>query len=174
MIYKSDKLAVIIDGLHLSQLRKSLDLNVDYRKLRDYFVRAGRLSSLTFYALVDDDPNNPIVPLLDWMSYNGYSVFRGAAYSYVNDEGRKIVRGSVAVKLSLDLVEASRTCDHIVLIGGDPDYAHALNLARRNGCQITVISSLAGAKHSVSDALRRTADEFVEIDTIMQHIEKDD
>ena len=107
------------------------------------------------------------------MSYNGYSVFRGTAYSYVNDEGRKIVRGSVAVTLSLDLVEASRTCDHIVLIGGDPDYAHALDLARRNGCQITVISSLGGAKPSVSDALRRTADEFVEIDTIMQHIEKD-
>lgn len=173
MFYKTDTLAVFIDGLHFNAVRKSIDLNVDYRRLREFFLHRGRLSKLCYYALVEEDVDNAIVPILDWMSYNGFQVYRGDANCYETDEGRKVFKGSYAIKFATDIIEASQNFDHIVLIAGDGEYAHPIAAAQRNGCRVTVVSTLHGPRHVIADALRRSADNFLDLMDIADEIRRD-
>jgi len=173
MFYKTETLAVFIDGLHFNALRKSLDLNVDYRKLREFFLHQGRLSKLQYYALVEDDVDSAIVPILDWMTYNGFQVYRGNARSYETDDGRKIFKGSYAIKFATDIIEASQSFDHIVIVAGDGEFAHPIAAAQRNGCRVTVLSTLHGPKQITADALRRSADNFLDILDIADEIRRD-
>lgn len=79
MFYANEKFSVFIDSWSLNQASRSLDLQIDFKRLRSELIRRGRLQALNYYAVVDErEDDNPLIPLLQWLSYNGYRVKRKA------------------------------------------------------------------------------------------------
>ena len=88
--YPTDKLALFIDGANLYSAARSLNFDIDYKKLLDEFRKRGILIRAYYYtALVEDQEYSPIRPLVDWLDYNGFTLVTKAAREYTDSNGRK-------------------------------------------------------------------------------------
>ena len=75
MFYKDERLALFIDGSNLYAAAKALGFDIDYKLLRQEFMRRGRLLRAFYYtALLENDEYSPIRPLVDWLNYNGFTM----------------------------------------------------------------------------------------------------
>ena len=84
------KTVVFVDGQSLFITAKTLGFSIDFKRLLDELKTHGDVIRIKYYTLVDDeDENSPLIPLTDWLSYNGYSVVIKYVRSYVDPEGRK-------------------------------------------------------------------------------------
>lgn len=157
--YKNDKLGLFIDGASFYSVQRACGFDCDYKMLLKEMSTRGRLQTVNFYSLVTTDTVDPMMPLIDWLSYNGYNVKLKETRLDVNN--RKI--GSCDVNMAVDMVHASTHLDHIVYFGAKRDVSYALDAMRINGARSTVISTLDGADGPVvADGLRRAADNFVD------------
>jgi len=173
MMYHSEKLALLIDGHELSTLSYSLGFKIDYRKLRMRFASSSRMMATKYYAAVDPHKlENPYIKLLDWLEYNGYRVHRKNIYVSEEEGGtsKVKVKGSVAVDISVDLVQLASQVDHIVLAGGHADYSYPITQAQRLGARVTLLGSLKAEGFRPADDLRRIADDFIELDDLRDEI----
>ena len=72
MFYKDERLALFIDGSNMYAAAKALEFDIDYKLLRQEFMRRGKLLRAFYYtALLENDDYSPIRPLVDWLNYNG-------------------------------------------------------------------------------------------------------
>ena len=102
--YKSERLALFIDGANLYSAGKTLGIEVDYRKLLDEFRRRGQLIRAYYYtALIENDDYSPIRPLVDWLQYNGFKVVTKAAKEFTDSSGRRRVKGDMDVEITVDM-----------------------------------------------------------------------
>ena len=75
MFYKDERLALFIDGSNLYAAAKALGFDIDYKLLRQEFMRRGKLLRAFYYtALLENDEYSPIRPLVDWLNYNGFTM----------------------------------------------------------------------------------------------------
>ncbi len=75
MFYKDERLALFIDGSNLYAAAKALGFDIDYKLLRQEFMRRGKLLRAFYYtALLENDDYSPIRPLVDWLHYNGFTM----------------------------------------------------------------------------------------------------
>ena len=75
MFYKDERLALFIDGSNLYAAAKALGFDIDYKLLRQEFMRRGKLLRAFYYtALLENDEYSPIRPLVDWLHYNGFTM----------------------------------------------------------------------------------------------------
>lgn len=162
--YKSDRLALFIDGANFYSCAKSLGFEIDFRKLLDEFGQRGKLVRAAYYtALVEDQGVTPIKPLVDWLDYNGFHVVTKPARSFVDASGARRTRGDMDVDLAVDALEAANWAEHIVLFTGDGDFRKLVEAIQRKGVQVTVVSSLKSEPPMVADELRRQADTFIDL-----------
>lgn len=171
MVYSSEKLAVFIDGQALNAFGEGLGMKIDYLKFKKRFALTERLTSINYYAFVDEDKtDNPYIKLLDFLNYNGYRIHKKRRC--VGDDsvlGRGF-KSSLIVDLSIDLVLMARHVDHIVFVGANGNYSYPVAKAQRLCARITLLSSLKVDGMHPSDTLRRVADEFIELDDIRHEI----
>ena len=73
----------------------------------------------------------------------------------------------------VDVLEASEHLDHIVLFSGNGDYLRMVTALQRKGKQVSVVSTLQSEPPMVSDELRRHADNFVELDDMREHVQRE-
>ena len=74
MFYKDERLALLIDGANLFGATKVPGFDIDYKLLRQEFMRRGRLLRAFYYtALLENEEYSPIRPLADWLAYNGFN-----------------------------------------------------------------------------------------------------
>jgi uncharacterized LabA/DUF88 family protein len=167
MFYKDESMAVFVDGYSTFNAAKSVDMTVDYKKLRDEFMRRGKLKTLQYYSLLDrNDDASPIRPLLDWMSYNGFHVTTKQPHVFEDGSGHKRIKGSVDVEMSLDIVSYAKHVDHIVLFSGARDLTYAVQMAQRLGTRFSVASTINGDGFMCADDLRRQADNFIALEDL--------
>ncbi len=120
--YKSERLALFIDGANLYSAGKTLGVEVDYRKLLEEFRRRGQLIRAYYYtALIENDDYSPIRPLVDWLQYNGFKVVTKPAKEFTDSTGRRRVKGDMDVEITVDMLNLSAHVDHVVLFSGDGD-----------------------------------------------------
>jgi len=75
MFYRDERLALFIDGSNLYAAAKALSFDIDYRLLRQEFMRRGKMLRAFYYtALLENDDYSPIRPLVDWLHYNGFTM----------------------------------------------------------------------------------------------------
>jgi len=68
MFYKDERLALFIDGSNLYAAAKALGFDIDYKLLRQEFMRRGKMLRAFYYtALLENDEYSPIRPLVDWL-----------------------------------------------------------------------------------------------------------
>jgi uncharacterized LabA/DUF88 family protein len=139
-------------------------MDIDYRRLLRDFQGKGRLIRATFYAeLAEDNVYSSVLPLVEWLSHNGYDVVMKPAPKFIDSLGRQKIKRNVNVELAADAMRMSEHVDHIVLFSGDGDLHLLVNILQRKGAQVTIVSTAATTPPMVADELRRQADEFIDL-----------
>ena len=145
MFYKDDRMAMFIDGANLYATAKMLGFEIDYRLLRQEFLRRGKLTRAFYYAaLLDSEDFSPLRPLVDWLSYNGYRTVTKTAKDYTDSEGRRKIKGNMEIELAIDAMELAPRLDHAVLFSGDGDYCPLVDALQRQGVRVSVVSTIRG------------------------------
>ncbi|MDE3122577.1 MAG: NYN domain-containing protein [Paracoccaceae bacterium] len=171
MFYKDDRLALFIDGANLYAAAKALGFDIDYKLLRQEFMRRGKLVRAFYYtALLESDEYSPIRPLVDWLNYNGFAMVTKPAKEYVDSQGRRKVKGNMDIELTVNAMELAPRVDHIVLFSGDGDFRRLVEAVQRKGVRVSVVSTIRSSPPMVADELRRQADVFIELQELAPQI----
>jgi uncharacterized LabA/DUF88 family protein len=162
--YKTERLALFIDGANLYSSGKTLGVEVDYRKLLDEFRRRGQLVRAYYYtALIENEDYSPIRPLVDWLQYNGFKVVTKPAKEFTDSTGRRRIKGDMDVEIAVDMLNLSAHVDHVVLFSGDGDLTRLVQAVQERGVRVSVVSSIKTQPPMIADELRRAADTFIEL-----------
>ncbi len=171
--YPEEKLALFIDGSNLYAAARSLDFDIDYKKLLRWAADQGRLVRAFYYtALIEDQEYSPIRPLVDWLDYNGYSMVTKPTKEFVDAQGRRKVKGNMDIELAIDMMEMADNLDHIMLFSGDGDFRRLVEACQRKGVRVTVVSTVKTTPPMVADELRRQADHFLDLDELAPMIQR--
>lgn len=167
MFYRDERLALFIDGSNLYAAAKALGFDIDYKLLRQEFMRRGKLLRAFYYtALLENDEYSPIRPLVDWLNYNGYAMVTKPAKEFTDSMGRRKVKGNMDIELAVDAMELAPFLDHAVLFSGDGDFRPLIEALQRKGVRVSVVSTTRSQPPMIADELRRQADNFIELDEL--------
>jgi uncharacterized LabA/DUF88 family protein len=173
MQHMTERIALLIDGENLHSTAKNLGFEIDFKRLLQEFETLGTVVRAYFYTRVrDDDAFHNIRPLIDWLDYNGFTVKTRPVKEHDDGEGRRKIKRSIGVDLTVDALEIARHVNHIFLLSGDGDFRRLAESLQRTGIRVTVVSSLRTTPPIVSDELRRQANNFIEINTLRRSIER--
>ena len=174
MSRQAEKIVLFIDGANLYATARSLGFDIDYKRLLQEFQTRGNLLRAFYYtAVVEDQEYSSIRPLIDWLDYNGYSVVTKATKEFVDQAGRRKVKGNMDIELAVDAMELAGSIDHMVLFSGDGDFRSLIAAMQRRGVRVTVVSTMLSQPPMVADELRRQADEFIDIVHLQSKIGRD-
>ncbi|MEZ5810331.1 MAG: NYN domain-containing protein [Rhizobiaceae bacterium] len=169
-----EKIALFIDGANLYAASKSLNFDIDYRKLLKSFQGRGYLLRAYYYtALVEDQEYSSIRPLIDWLDYNGYKVVTKPAKEFTDASGRRKIKGNMDIELTIDAMELADVVDHYVIFSGDGDFRSLVEALQRKGRKVSVVSTMQSQPPMISDDLRRQADHFIDLSTLKGEIGRD-
>ena len=167
MFYRDERLALFIDGSNLYAAAKALGFDIDYKLLRQEFMRRGKLLRAFYYtALLENDDYSPIRPLVDWLQYNGFTMVTKPAKEFTDSMGRRKVKGNMDIELAVDAMEIAAHVDHIVLFSGDGDFRPLVEALQRKGVRVSVVSTIRSQPPMIADELRRQADNFIELEEL--------
>ena len=167
MFYRDERLALFIDGSNLYAAARALGFDIDYKLLRQEFIRRGKLLRAFYYtALLENDEYSPIRPLVDWLHYNGYSMVTKPAKEFTDSLGRRKVKGNMDIELAVDAMELAPYLDHAVIFSGDGDFRPLIEALQRKGVRVSVVSTIRSQPPMIADELRRQADNFIELDEL--------
>lgn len=163
-IYETEKIILFIDGPNLHAAAKSLGFDIDYKKLLNLFRRQGQLIRAIYYTtLIEQQEYSSLRPLVDWLEYNGYSMVTKPAKEYVDSLGRRRIKGSMDVELTVHAMQLAEQYDHAVIFTGDGDFRRLIAALQLKGKRVSVVSTLETQPPMVADELRRQADEFIDL-----------
>jgi len=170
----NEKIALFIDGANLYATAKALGFDIDYKRLLREFQSRGYLVRAFYYtAVIEDQEYSSIRPLIDWLDYNGYSVVTKATKEFVDQTGRRKVKGNMDIELAVDAMELAGHMDQMVLFSGDGDFRSLVEAVQRRGVRVVVVSTISTQPPMVADELRRQADQFIDIIELQGKIGRD-
>src|SRR5215831_7721620 len=109
-----EKLALFIDGANLYATAKSLGFDIDYKRLlREFQSRGDLLRAFYYTAVIEDQEFSSIRPLIDWLDYNGYTVVTKPTKEFVDQTGRRKIKGNMDIELAVDAMELAGHIDHM-------------------------------------------------------------
>ena len=163
--YPTDRIALFIDGANLYSAARSLNIDIDYKKLLDEFRKRGVLLRAYYYtAIVEDQDYSPIRPLVDWLDYNGFALVTKPVRRYTEAAtGQVRTKGNMDIEIAVDMLEMAPHLNHIVLFSGDGDFRRVVEAVQRKGVRVTVVSTVKSQPPMAADELRRQADAFVDL-----------
>jgi uncharacterized LabA/DUF88 family protein len=162
--YPTERIGVFIDGANLHATAKSLEFDIDYRRLLTWFRESAQLVRANYYtALIEDQAYSSLRPLVDWLDYNGFTVVTKPAKEFTDSLGRRKIRGNMDVELTIDALTLADRLDHIVIFSGDGDFRALVAAIQEKGRRVSIISTVQTQPAMISDELRRQADQFIEL-----------
>ena len=171
---RGNKFALFIDGANFYATIKTLGLSIDYKRLLVEFQSRGTLLRAFYYtAVIEDQEYTSIRPLVDWLDYNGYTVVTKATKEFIDETGRRKVKGNLHIELAVDALELAGHVDQIVLFSGDSDYRSLVEAVQRRGVRVTVISTISSRPPMIADELRRQADVFIDLVELQSKLGRD-
>jgi len=165
------RVAIFIDGLNLFHAALQLGIEIDYVKLLCRLTKTSRLLRAFFYTGMDSG-NEKQQGFLLWMRRNGYRVVT-KDMSVIVDNYKK---PNLNVEIAVDMITLAPYYDTAILVSGDGDLSYAIHAVSNVGARVEVFG--LQTKTSDSEARSRNllidvADEFIDFDSIKQHIQKD-
>ena len=165
---------LLIDGHNFHSTIKALGFDVDYRRLlAEFSKRCALVRALYYTTVIDDQEFCSIRPLIDWLDYNGYTVVTKATKEFVDQTGRRKVKGNMDIELAVDAMELAEHVDQIVLFSGDGDFRSLVEAVQRRGVRVTVISTISSQPPMIADELRRQADVFTDLVELQSKLGRD-
>ena len=160
----SDKTLLLIDGQNLYRTAKSLGFDIDFKKVLAEFRSRGNLLRAKYYTPIDkEEETSSIVPLLDWLDYNGYSVVTKPIKSFTDAEGHRRTKANMEIEIAIDAMEMGNTIEHVVLFSGNGEFRVLVEAMQRRGVRVTVVSSIISEPAACADELRRQVDTFIDL-----------
>ncbi|QLQ13257.1 MAG: NYN domain-containing protein [Brevundimonas sp.] len=167
----NDRIALFIDGANLYAAARALNTDLDFRKLLDLFASQGRLVRAYYYtAVVEGEEFSPIKPLVDWLDYNGFTVITKPVKRFTDAQGHTRTKGNMDVEIAVDMLEMAPHLDRVVLFSGDGDFRRLVQAGAGQGVRVSVVSTVKSQPPQISDDLRRQADAFVELETLIDAV----
>lgn len=171
MISANNKVALFIDGANLYATGRSLGFDVDYRRLLNEFESRGRLVRAFYYTtIVEDQEYSSLRPLVDWLDYNGYTVVTKVTKEFIDDIGRRKIKGDMDIELAVNAMELAEHVDEMVLFSGDGNFRCLVQALQRRGVRVTVVSTMSCQPPMIADELRRQADAFIDLKELQPRI----
>ena len=162
--YPTDRIALFIDGANLYSAAKSLNADMDFKKLIEFFRSRGVLVRAYYYtAIVEGEEYSPIRPLVDWLDYNGFTMVTKPVKRYTDASGHTRTKGNMDVEIAVDMLTLAPSIDHAVLFSGDGDFRRLVEAVQDKGVRVSVVSTLKSQPPQAADELRRAADQFVDL-----------
>ena len=172
--YKSERVALFIDGAHLHAVAKTLGLHIDFRNLLNYFKHHAQLVRALYYTgIAEDQDCSSIRPLIDWLDYNGFSMVTKSASKYAADNSYVRPKISMDVEITIDAMRLSSSLDHAVIFGGAGDFKALVAALQETGCRVSVISTITSSPSMIADGLRRQADQFIDLADLADDFARD-
>ena len=155
------RIAIFVDGSNNYAATKQLDIEIDYNKIIQYWQQYGNVVGSYYFTAVkeyDKNVHDPLVKLLDHLSYNGWIVITKEAKQY---EAK--IKGNIDIELCVHAMELREHIDEMVLFSGDGDYCELVVAMQRKGVYVTVVSAQG---ITLSDDLRRVCNTSLELNAI--------
>ena len=166
--YPTERIALFIDGANLYSAAKSLNADMDFKKLIEFFRSSGVLVRAYYYtAIVEGEEYSPIRPLVDWLDYNGFTMVTKPVKRYTDASGHTRTKGNMDVEIAVDMLSMAPNIDHAVLFSGDGDFRYLVEAVQDKGVRVSVVSTLKSQPPQAADDLRRAADQFVDLADLM-------
>lgn len=149
------KTLMYIDGSNFRASIKDPNIKIDYIHLLKYCNKQfGDLRAYHYAQL--SEGNVPLKKLLDYLSYNGYTSIEGSD-------------GDILTDLSVDMLKACYEMkpEKLVLFSGNNLFVRPITIINDLGIKTIVISS----KNSSGSLLRKTCDQFIELETFLFDLE---
>ncbi|MBE7209900.1 MAG: NYN domain-containing protein, partial [Gluconacetobacter diazotrophicus] len=114
---RDERTCLFVDGANLYAAARSLGLQLDFGALLAHVRDNTRLVRAYYYsALLDTDDYTPVRPLVDWLSYNGWSVVTKTAREFTDPQtGHRRTKGNMDIELAIDMLELAPSIEHAVL-----------------------------------------------------------
>jgi uncharacterized LabA/DUF88 family protein len=174
MRISEERIALFIDGANLYATAKTLGFDIDYRRLLNEFQSRGTLVRAFYYtAVIEDQDFSSIRPLVDWLDYNGYTVVTKPTKEFIDDSGRRKVKGNMDIELAVDAMELAAHIDQMVLFSGDGNFRSLVEAVQRRGVRVTVVSTISSQPPMIADELRRQADVFTDLAELKPRLGRD-
>lgn len=160
-VTREERIGLFVDGIGLHHAADVLQLRVDFKRLLALFRQRGRLVRAHYYTVsLQDAGPNPQKPLLDWLTFNGFTVVTRKAMD--SDESANAL--ALAVNISVDAMQLAANLDRIVLVSQCRELQRLIEVLKIMGRNVSVVSTLR--HHMVADELRRQADEFLDLEDL--------
>jgi uncharacterized LabA/DUF88 family protein len=173
-LIKGESTALFIDGANLYATTRGLKVDIDYKRMLNYFATRTNLMRAYYYsALLETEDYSPLKPLTDWLAYNGYSLVTKPAKEFTDAQGRRRIKGNMDIELAIDMLELAPHIKHAILFSGDSDFRRLIEVMQRRGVRVTVISTITTSPPMIADELRRQADDFLDLDIIVADFTRD-
>ena len=172
--FRSNHIALFIDGANLHATARTLGFEIDYKRLLKEFEGRGSLLRAFYYTAISEDQEySSLRPLTDWLSYNGYTVVTKAVKEFMDASGRRKFKGNMDVELAVDAMEIAGQIDQMVLFSGDGSFRSLVEAVQRRGVRVTVISTISSQPPMIADELRRQADVFTDLAELQSELSRD-
>lgn len=174
-LYPNERVAIFIDGANLYGTCRMLGFEIDYKRMLRFFRRKAQLVRALYYAVLPDESEfSSLRPLLDWLSYNGFSVVTKPRTDFIDANKRRKVSVSTDIELTVDAMRFADEVDHIVLFSGTGDLRILVAALQEKGIRVSVISTMVTQPPMIADELRRQADQFVDLDDLQSQIGREE
>ena len=169
--YPTERIALFVDGANLYSAARALNADLDFSRLLETYRAKGVLVRAYYYtAVVEGEEFSPIKPLVDWLDYNGFTVVTKPARRFTDAQGQSRIKGNMDIEIAVDMLELTPRVDHMVLFSGDGDFRRLVQAVQARGVRVTVVSTVKTQPPQIADELRRQADAFVELETLLPEI----
>jgi len=169
--YPTERTAIFIDGANLYATSKALTFDIDYSRMLNLFrSRCQLVRALYYTALADDQEYSSVRPLVDWLDYNGYTVITKPTKEFTDPNGRRKIKGSMDIELTVDAMELADFLDHLIIFTGDGDFRSLVEAIQHKGKRVSIVSTLVTQPPMIADELRRQADQFIDLALLDQQI----
>jgi uncharacterized LabA/DUF88 family protein len=170
---KDERIALFIDGPNLYATAQALGFDVDYKRLLLEFKSRGYLVRAFYYtAVIEDQEYSSIRPLVDWLDYNGYTVVTKPTKEFIDQTGRRKIKGNMDIEIAVDAMGLAPHIDQMVLFSGDGNFRSLVEAVQRRGVRVVVVSTMQPSM--VAAELRRQADQFIDLKDLQSKIERDE
>jgi uncharacterized LabA/DUF88 family protein len=85
------------------------------------------------------------------------------AKEYFDANGRRKIKGSMDIELTVDAMELAERIDEMVLFSGDRAFRPLVEAMQRRGVRVTVVSTTSTQPPMIADELRRQSDLFTDL-----------
>jgi len=156
------KSVVLVDGQYLHFALRGLKAKIDYTKLMQFLKnRYAPVLKVLFYTGVDQksDKQRRFLVLLQKLGYEVHS-------RPIQKVGDALLLKGLDVELATDILIWADSCDRIVLLSGDADFAPSVAALAKKG----VIAEVLAFHFIFSQRLRQASQEFTDLTDVMAEL----